>query len=210
LSYYFVGARGRQVYLSYTALLSSLLSPRSPHLNIAALSERFIALRSPLAEGIGRDATSRRRRREPDRCRSLLYARARARARSEDHGSTRPTLLRLLHDSLRPPVCSFHVRRPYPSSSSSCPAANYNVRFREFLPLYRAAWRDQRRIRRIGRRSRRTRCNDKASSRPPLQGIVVRKRKRKETAEVICILRSGLLPSVSVVLSLLFLLAFSA
>lgn len=56
LSYYFVGARGQQVYLSfYTALLSSLLSPRSPHINIAALSERFIALRSPPAEGISRD-----------------------------------------------------------------------------------------------------------------------------------------------------------
>lgn len=120
LSYYFVGARGRQVYLSfYTALFSSFsfFSPRAPHINIAVLSERFIAERSlPRPRGPG---SPRRRRRGAGSVPAFSYQ-ARADRRTRIHS------LRLSSIPSRSSLC------PCLSSSSSCPSANYNVRFRGF------------------------------------------------------------------------------
>lgn len=120
LSYYFVGARGRQVYLSfYTALLSSFsfFSPRAPHINIAVLSERFIAVRSlPRPRGPG---SPRRRRRRAGSVPTFSYQ-ARADRRTWIHS------LRLSSTPSRSSLC------PCLSPSSSCPSANYNDRFRGF------------------------------------------------------------------------------
>lgn len=98
-------------------LLLFLFSARSPHINIAVLSERFIAERSlPRPRGPG---SPRRRRRRAGSVPAFSYQ-ARADRRTRIHS------LRSSSTPSRSSLC------PCLSPSSSCPSANYNVRFRGF------------------------------------------------------------------------------
>lgn len=150
LSYYFVGARGWQVYLSFymvypsvppfflsrsfsftlsSFLFPCLAVPRSPHINIAALSERFIAEGSLLAEGPRPGSPRRRRRtgaavrlsRPPDR---------------RDHGSfglrfsdLSPPLLRSLSFCRRLPVPPMPITMFALAHSCLCLGAAWRARF---------------------------------------------------------------------------------
>jgi len=111
---------------------------------------------------------------EPDRCRLSCTKRSRAGVewRSRIHG------LRVFDSfAILSVYSSFHS---CPLPSASCPFANYNVRFRRFLPLSRLV--------RFAPNSG-DRCNDKTFSLSSLQN---RKKKRKRMAKVICMLQPDL------------------